>query len=52
MTQNDATEEQLQRAKQLAEDHWNYLSLRIGELYKDAFVHGYKHRIEDEKDGN
>lgn len=40
-------------AVRLAEEHWNYIeSLRLKELemeakmYKDAFIHGYKHGAE------
>ena len=49
----------LKRAKELANDHWEWLGGlfdRLGiedsigkYLYKTAFIHGYKHAIEDIK---
>ena len=41
------TKEDMERARKLANQHWEYLSNRIGLFYKDAFVHGYKHAVED-----
>jgi len=38
-------------AKKLAEAHWAWLESTLGKVYKDAFVHGYGHGMEDEKNG-
>lgn len=53
----------LEKAKQLAQEHWNYLEQLllthnipveqiniIGFHYKTAFIHGYKHSQEDCED--
>lgn len=29
--------------EQLAEEHWNWLQTVLAKIYKDAFIHGYKH---------
>ncbi len=36
---------------ELADAHWEWLSELLEVLYKGAFVHGYKHGQEDEKEG-
>jgi hypothetical protein len=33
-------------AKKLADDHWNYVCSVAEKMYKDAFIHGFKHGIE------
>lgn len=30
----------------LANEHWAWLQTLLGQVYKDAFVHGYKHGAE------
>ena len=55
----------MDRALQLVEDHWNYIqgllkshrceedTIRIVDFhYKTAFMHGYKHGIEDSEERN
>ena len=44
------TKPKVKTAYQLAEEHWNFLQSLLdeqrnieGKLYKDAFIHGYKH---------
>jgi len=44
------TKPKIKTAYQLAEEHWNWLQSLLevqrqieGKLYKDAFIHGYKH---------
>jgi hypothetical protein len=32
--------------QQLADDHWAWLSQLLERVYKDAFVHGFKHGAE------
>ena len=54
------TEENTKRANQLAEEHWDYIQcvlewhdvdsktiFNIGNHYRAALIHGYKHAIED-----
>lgn len=31
----------------LADEHWDYVSSICEKMYKDAFIHGYKHGLED-----
>jgi hypothetical protein len=35
------------RANQLATEHWDYLQKVIELHYVSAFIHGYKHGVED-----
>ena len=35
--------EQELHATQLANEHWERLQTLLGKVYKDAFIHGYKH---------
>ena len=37
-------------AEKLADEHWAYVGGVCEKMYKDAFVHGYKHG-KDDKDG-
>ncbi len=30
-------------AKKLADEHWDWLVVLLELMYKDAFIHGYKH---------
>lgn len=32
--------------KQLAYEHWLWLGRMLEKMYKDAFVHGFKHGVE------
>ena len=34
-------------AERLAEEHWAWLSKLLEKVYKDAFIHGYKHGHEE-----
>jgi len=43
---------ELKRVKQLADQHWEWLGGWTEKVYKDAFIHGYKHGFEDAKDGD
>ena len=38
-----------EKAKKLAEEHWKWLETWLRIVYVDAFVHGYKHAVEDLK---
>jgi len=29
--------------QQLADEHWNWLETILRKIFKDAFIHGYKH---------
>jgi hypothetical protein len=57
--------ERLKKAATLAEEHWSYLRgvlemdellpkeiARIGYHYKTAFIHGFKHCLEEKGDAN
>ena len=33
--------------EELAEEHWEWLQRLLERVYKDAFIHGYKHGRED-----
>lgn len=56
------TENKIERAKKLANDHWGYIEglllahaadeniVTIEYHYKTAFEHGYKHAVEDIKE--
>ena len=35
----------------LADEHWSYVGAICERMYKDAFVHGYKHGREDASEG-
>ena len=34
-------------AKRLANEHWSYVGKICELMYKDAFIHGYGHGVED-----
>lgn len=38
------------KIKELAEEHWEYVESICHKMYIDAFIHGYKHAEEDYKD--
>ena len=38
-----------EKAKKLAEEHWKWLESWLHIVYVDAFIHGYKHAVEDLK---
>ncbi len=40
-------EERLLEARKLAEEHANWYSKAIIHVYRDAFLHGYKHAMEE-----
>ena len=40
----------MEEAKRLAEEHWEWLSSILKKVYIDAFVHGYKHGVESLKE--
>lgn len=40
-----------QKARRLANEHWDWLVLLLGKVYTDAFTHGYKHGYKDGKNG-
>ena len=33
----------IKTAELLAEEHWAWLQTILAKVYKDAFIHGYKH---------
>lgn len=35
--------------KKKADEHWAWVVRWLELIYKDAFIHGYKHGVEDEK---
>lgn len=35
-------------ALELATEHWNWLETLLRKVYIDSFIHGYKHRKEEE----
>jgi len=37
-------------AKELADDHWEYVEKICEMMYKTAMIHGYKHGWEDAKE--
>jgi hypothetical protein len=37
------------KAQQLADEHWAWLSSMLEKVYKDALIHGYKHGFQDGK---
>ena len=39
----------INRSKELADEHWSWLGPVLEKMYKDAFIHGYKHGVESEK---
>lgn len=43
------TKTDFQRAEDLADLHWRWLEELLKKVYKDAFVHGYKHGREDDE---
>ena len=42
----------LEKAKVLAEEHWEWLEPIIKRFFIDGFMHGYKHGIEDKNINN
>ena len=36
--------------KEKAEEHWKFLESWLHRIFVDAFLHGYKHGIEEEQD--
>ena len=36
-----------EKARELAEEHWKWVETWLHIVYVDAFVHGYKHGVED-----
>lgn len=34
------------KARELAEEHWEWVSRWLHMVYVDAFVHGYKHSVD------
>jgi len=36
-----------EKARELAEQHWKWVETWLHIVYVDAFVHGYKHGVED-----
>jgi hypothetical protein len=43
-----ANEEKLSNIKKVAEAHWKWLETWLHIVYVDTFVHGYKHRLDEE----
>jgi len=39
-----------EKAKKLADEHWDWFGKTIEMIYKDAMIHGYKHGVEDTVD--
>ena len=37
----------MNKAKELARQHWGYVGMITERMYLDAFEHGYKHGVED-----
>jgi hypothetical protein len=37
-------------AKRLADEHWIYVCSICEKMYKDAFIHGYKHGVKSKKE--
>ena len=37
----------LPKSIQLAEEHWTFIGKWLGMVYKDSFIHGYKHGEDD-----
>ena len=40
----------MSEAEKLADDHWAYVGGVCEKMYKDAFVHGYKHGKDDKEE--
>ena len=40
---------ELEKSKELAEEHWVWLESILRKIFIDAFVHGYKHAKDKEK---
>ena len=38
-----------QKAKELAENHWQFLERWLHMVFVDGFIHGYKHALEEER---
>jgi len=39
-----------EKAKKLADEHWEFLQKCKEKEFKDGFIHGYKHGVEDERE--
>lgn len=39
-----------QKARKLAEEHWEWLESLLHKIFIDAFIHGYKHSQQEVKD--
>lgn len=37
------TKPKIETSKKLADEHWAWLQVLLEKVYKDAFIHGYKH---------
>ena len=37
-------------ARELAEEHWKYVESICHKMYVDAFIHGYKHGVNNQFD--
>jgi len=44
--------EDLTEAKNLANEHWAWLQTLLERVYKDAFIHGYKHGAQKRRGEN
>jgi len=38
-----------QKAKELAENHWQFLERWLHMVFVDGFIHGYKHALEERR---
>jgi len=43
------TDSQLMAVGKMAQRHWEWLSEILEKVFIDAFIHGYKHGIEDSR---
>ena len=39
---------EMEKAQDLAEEHWAWLEKLLHKIFVDAFIHGYKHGRENE----
>lgn len=42
-------QEEIDKTKELAEEHWEFLESWLHKIFVDGFTHGYKHAKENEK---
>ena len=40
----------MKNSEQLATEHWSWLARWTEMVFKDAFIHGYKHGVQDTED--